>query len=577
MNAIGPIQHFKVHSLESPPYCLPPKSYFSPALAAMQSIGGSYATYCWDKVVVQVVSIAATVKAVVAKVHVLFLNMYAVALASKPLQSAITQILSLVVFDKESTQKLDAARAKLTSDVNCDYYIETARFLGSYVSQFLKSACENGTTMPVELRSPWLDELLWKKPDGSFAYTFKGQVFSTLVTQNTPLFARYIELALLQGFGRFSQTIQKIQSQNRFAFLDLVKDLLVDARGHLELCQQAAQDPEAQNAFSKAVLQQQENVLIKDLIDTSCALFLPNGADDIELPIRDSLVPHIGPFLLSLLKSDVFPQLVSDGLKLAKTPYVKTLLVNEGLMLEKINIEREYRPLVPALNHGYPAHKFKELVDILQPCFKVGVNYALPDFNSVLKNDLAMGVFAQASAQTMVEEMPKISLQEIVRLGLEKLCLALDETGVWAHVNGKRTFQPSAFRFEHTQEIKAANDERLKQKTAFEHARLLNLVQTIGDDPQRLYQLFQSTLFRTNHAVFVPPSSASKSLFGSVLERVASFYGNVTKQAAGVLVQQSNVKEFIQSLNQSIPGKLLLPEHDRAYVVFSRVILKLLK
>lgn len=577
MNAIGPIQQSPIHIPHALPSVAAQKGGFLPALAAIQAMGISAATYCWDSVVVTVVDVATTAKAVVGKIHVLFLNMYASALASRPMQTALSRILSLVVFDKESSQKLDAAKARLASDVNGDYYIETARFLGAYISEFLKSASENGTTMPKELRSPWLDDLLWIKPDGSLAYTFKGQLFSVLVTQNTHVFARYIELALLQGFARFSHHIQKVQSQNRFVFLDLVKDLLVEARSHVELCMRATYFPEEQSAFSKAHVQEQESSVSRELVETALRLFLPNGACDIELPVRDSLVPYVGPYLLSRLVGQVFPQLIADGLTLAKTPYVKTLLLNEGLMLEKINIEREYRPLVPALNHAYPAHKFKELVDVLQPCFQVGVDYALPDFTSVLKNELAMGIFAQASAQTMVEEMPKISLQEIVRLSLEKLCLALDEGGVWSVVDGKRTFEPSAFHFEHTQEQKRVNDERLQQKTAAEHARLQHLVQTTGDDPQRLFQLFQSTLFRTNHAVFVPPSSGSKSFLGSALERVASFYGNVTKQAAGVLVHQSNVKEFIQRLNQSIPGKLLLPEHDRMYAVFSRVILKLLK
>lgn len=561
MYPIGQREQFFIKPFNSLPAAYQ-KSYFTPMARVIKAICVS--SVCNS---VQAISnLGSTVHDVCAKVHVLFLHMYANILDSKPMHTLLTRVLTLVVYDKGSTQKLEAARKVLASDVNGEHYAQTARFLGSYVSQYLKSAVEHGTTMPEELKSPWLKELLWKKPDGTLAYTFKGKLFSLLVLENTDLFSLYIELALLGGFERLATHIRSKQNEDTFAVLHLLKDLLFEATGHLRGCLAKKEEPIAE----------QEQVVVADTIETLFSLLLPN-IDDLELPLRDSLLPHVRPFLVSLLKTEVFPQLLMDGLALAKTPYVKTLLINEGLMLEKENIEREYRPLVPALNLAYPQHKAKELEQILQPCFQVGLSYALPDFNSILKNDTAVGLLAGAAAEAMIEELPKISLQEVVRLVIEKTLPALNEGGVWGVVDGKRAFQPAAFRFEHSQEVKLANEAQLAQKLSAERVRLEYLRTTTGANPLRLFQLFQSTIFRTNHAIYAQPEQESTSWFGSALTSALTAYSKVTNQVAQVLVQRSSIKEFINKLNLSIPSSLLRPEHERIYAVAAKVILKRLK
>ncbi len=567
MNPVGPIQQIPVHASSEPHFFRAVQSSLTVLFVATQKQIVSSAQNCYDTCHFCVHTIATTVESTVVKVHSLFMNTYAAVFESRYLYSAVTRILSLLVFDKGSHEKLEAARELVASDVNGDYYVEIARFLGDYVSQFLKSAMENGCTMPEEMRAPWLAELLWQKPDGSYTYTFKGQVLKALVCENQELLARYIELGLLPGFANFAKRIQTIQSQNQFALLDLTKELLQVAKEHIQSC-----DP-AFEASSRTVVSEAE--AIQNVIETALSIFLPKGAKDLELPVRDSMVKHVGPYLYSVIKTEVLPRLLEVGLEVAKTPYVKTLLLNEGLTLEKINIEREYHPLVPALSNVYPQQKRKELEELLVPCLQVGFNYVMPESNGLLKQ--APGILAPSTAITMIEEMPKIHLQDIVRLALEKVAVVLDDGGAWNVRAGKRYFQQSEFRFEHTQEMKLYNDARLQEKTVAEQARLDELVRTTGADPQRLFQLFQSTLCRTNHAVYVAPSDGSESYISSALSRVSSFYGDLTKRVAEVLVQKGSVREFIRQLNQGIANKLLLAEHERVYVLFSECILKMIK
>lgn len=502
-----------------------------------------------------------TVTSTIRKVHDAALNVYAYVLTTQGVSNAIGRVLSVVAQDSGSQEKLERAQDAVRTDVNGDYYIENARFLGVYVTSFLQSALTNASVMPRHLQAPWLRELVWQKPDATYALKAKGVAFKVLLEQHHELISRHIECALLKGFCAFGERIQRLQSNNRFVFLELVKDLIKEGKDYIEECTK-----NVQKAFD-------ERHAIERIIEVAFSLFLPNGHEDLDLPVRQSLAPYVKPILFAMIKDEIMPQVIEEALLIAKTPYVKTLMINEGLELEKINIEREYHPNVPALTTDYPSYKVRELEELLHPAMQVGFSYVMPDAHSLIKQ--ASGVLAPAAAKTMIEELPKIHLQEIVRMGLEKLPLALNETGSWSVVEGRRIFTAGQFLFPHTEEAKLQIDARMAEKTRLELERLNDLVTTTGANPQRLLQVFQSKICRTNHAEYVHPSDSSGMISGLV-NKVASFYGTFTKKAASMLMEQGNVREFIRSLNQGIVTKLRLPEHDRMYLVFSDTILNLL-
>ncbi len=568
MSGLGPIH--KLSTYEYLPFA-PQKTFFTPVHVISKQVAVSAFSSLADSFRFTIVSLVDGVKALIAKVHFCFLNTYADVLGSSTMHKAMTSLLSLVVFDKGVEAKLADARTRLLHDVNCDYYLQTAQFFGLYVSQYMKSAFMHAPTMPKELRSEAMTQMLWQKPDGSLTYTFKGQAMLALVSENEELIAKYVELNFLEGISHFAERLHKIQSQNQFAFLDFVKDLIDKAKGHLYECDYARKYPENIRPSTLP----SDNTLTSDLIEAGLSIFLPKGAKSLVLPIRDSLQDYVGEFVYSLLKTQILPDLLQEGLTLAKTPYVKNLLLSEGLRLEKINIEREFRPSVPLLKTEYPPKKLKELEKTLYNCLYTGFSYLIPDLLPTFASQLAPRTLAASGAEAMAEELPLISFQEIVRLIIEKMLVALDEGGQWKGKDGLQYFEHSEFRFEHTAATKLHNEIRLKEKTIFEQQRLLELAETTGADPKRLVQLVQSKAFRTNHAVY--EHNTPGNFVSSFFAPLGSLYSNLTKQVSSVGVSRSGIPDLIQSLNRRIATQLQLPEHERIYTIFVYCVLDLLK
>ncbi len=545
-------------------------SFFTPlALVAKGELSG------WR------ISLVHSAHDLVKKIHNFFLSLYATILESKPFELVTRRLLTLFIMDKDSERKLQAAKAAIAWDHNSAYYIETSRFFGKYVTAYLKSAIAHAKTMPDELRMPWMRELIWETPDGALAFTIKGKIFETALHENEELIARYIELNMLKGFERFAEKIHKIQSKNTFAFLDLVKDLLGVADSHLYTLDQAKRHPE--HAAEDVPLAVQEEEAKNALIKKAMQIFLPNGVEDFDLPIRASFQTRVGDVLYSLIEKRVMPTLIEEGLLIAKTPRIKSMLVYQGLMLEKVNIEAESKPDIPELRTDYPPTRLKELEEVLHGTLYNGFSYAIPDQFSNFVTQIAPQTLASSGALTMAEVLPLISLQEVMRILMEKMLLCLDEGGRWEGKGSLTQFVSSNdFQFEHTLSQKLANDRIRRERTEEELAKTAHLAEIAANDPKRIFQLVQSKVFQRNHAVFVPKEKPQEpnllaTIFTPIFQPIVNLYDGFSKQAAQWGVEKSGIPDLLTTVNTRMAVDLLDPKHERLFPLFANHVVKLLE
>ncbi|MBS0636398.1 MAG: hypothetical protein JSS12_02710 [Verrucomicrobia bacterium] len=477
------------------------------------------------------------------KVKTVFLNFYASILASDLFRDVTRKVVSLVFFDRGSEQKLTRAREILMPrDVNREQYLASSKFIASFVGEMLDDMFMHGPNMPRQIRPEWLDELVWQKPDGSFVYTLRGQIAHNLVRENRALIERYIELSLLQIFSRIAERIQTVQSRNVFISLEATQEILAVVTEHLSGCEGQNKPKAADSAED-----------IAQIIRMALELTLPDRGVDIELPIHERLEPYIKSFLFSLLENELLPQLVQEGLIQARSRLVKIQGFNQALTKVKENLSQEYRPEVPPSVSSFPPEKLSRLEDVLNACLTVSFTYLLNDYETILKSDLAVEKIAKAGAVAMVEKLPKIMLQEIVRTGLEELPEAL-----------------SNVRFIHTLEADQAQKLKQEAKLRDEENRMVDLIRTTGEDPKRLFQLLQATLFFTNKPVYTPPTERSR------WSGLTALYGKVTQAVAQKMVEYSSIQEFILRINQSASHKLFLAEHDRLYILVAKKVLSLI-
>ncbi len=515
------------------------------------------------------------------KVHDFFLTLYAQILESKPFEIVSKRLLTLFIMDKDSERKLQEAKANIAWDHNSAHYMETARFFGKYVTSYLKSALANAKTMPDELRMPWMRELLWETPEGKLAFTLKGKILETAVLENEELIQRYVELNVLKGCARFAEKIHKIQSDNEFVFLDLVKDLLGVADSHLMRLDQAKRHPE-HAVVDEVPLAQQEEEAKTALIKKAMEIFLPNGIEDFELPIRASFQTRVADVLYSLLEQRVLPTLIEEGLLIAKTPRVKSMLIYQGLMLEKVNIEVESKPDIPGLRTDYPPTRLKELEEALHGTLYNGFSYAIPDQFSNFVTQVAPRTLASSGAETMAEVLPLISLQEVMRILMEKMLPCLDEGGRWEGKGSLIHFVSSDdFHFEHTLDQKLQNDRIREERTREELAKTALLAETAANDPKRIFQLVQSKVFRRNHAIFVPkekeaPQNLLGTIFQPIVSSIVGVYDGFSKHASQWGVEKSGIPDLLTTVNTRMAKDLLDPKHERIFPLFANHVVKLL-
>ena len=554
------------------------KSLFSDAL----SVALSFPCYIYRSVKIAIVNVFTAfieeAKTILFRIYSLFWETYSSCVNHPATYDLFAWVSSFIVEDNSSAEKIVQAKQHLFEKTRTQVYNETAHTLSKYLIKYLRHSLDNAFEMHATVRPGWVSALSWQKPDGSMTFSLVGRLLRTYLKENEALVERYIELNILKRISCFVDIMQKVQSEKRFAFLDLLRGFIAtNGKAHFYECNAKARhlaehpptDLELANmARDLQVLNGRFKTSFDVIAEVVMKMLFPQGEKDIELPMSATPASYLQHYLFELLKQEALPKVMTTGFSIATTEYAKYVIMLEGFKLLGKAVDQELHRNVPQLEIHYP--QLAELSIALEDALPEIFDYGDPNFIPSSISSIAQKKLADKSADKMGEKLQTMTLQELVLMGLDKLLPALNDGGRWVEEEGQKRFLQQPFQFEITLDDKREKERQYQVKTERAKQDLTEYVASIGTTRHGIEQLFQYAVFGANSPHYYEPQQSS-----TVWEKISDFYHRVTKQVAATGVSQMGLVERLGRLNQALLGKMMRPEHHKLYIEFAQAVLEL--
>jgi hypothetical protein len=436
-------------------------------------------------------------KDAVLSTHVIFLNLYRQLKYSDHLAHYLARFVQYNIHGNDLQQKVQACRAEIALKTGSPVCCEVARVGTEIAFAFLKEHVCNIESFDPSLHPDWVQKYLFRENH----YTLTGNIAKKLIDANEQLCKTVIESTLLKLLGNIHDHLQKVQSQGahgdagaahreHFPLLDFLTDALENLAVHFSDSPDTAVAPkDKQEPFYKA------------LAESLLPIALPNGAQDIELPVSKTVASYLSVYIFNAVKDEALPLVLNDLYDQIRSKECKDLLILQALTALHEFIDQEHPQQASS---GLPVqyHSVGKLSKAIHDALSSFLGYANldPGFLNWILTRFAPQAVGSHAAAAICKELEKRSLQQLFLEGLQEGLKEINPGGKWqddhflmAQVTFTKTIQ------------EAAHIKRLRQeKLALQDAEIAKLLQEIGLDPKGL-------MLAAKNQIYAAPNSKEPS------------------------------------------------------------------
>lgn len=426
-------------------------------------------------------------KDAVLSTHTIFLDLYRQLVYSDRFAAYLARFIQYNIYPNNLLEQAQACRAEITLKTGSAICCEVARVGTEFAFAFLKEHVGNIESFEPSVRPDWVQKYLFCDNH----YTLTGSVVKKLVAANEQLCKTVIEYTLLKLLGNIHDHLQKIQSQQvqgdalasdrqHFPLLDFLTDVLQNLAVHFSDSPDIiVASKEKQKPFYKA------------LADALIPIGLPNGAQDLELPVSKTVASYLSVYIFDAIKDEAMPLVLNDLYDLARTKECKNILFLHALTALHEFIDQEHPVQVSGIPVQY--HSVGMLSKAIHDALSSFLGYANldPGFLNWIVTRFAPQAVGRHAAESICRELEKRSLQQLLLEGLQKLLEDLNPGGKW---------QDDYFQMAEVKFIKTAKEADLvkqtqQEKIALQDAKIAELLQKTGLDPKGLMLAAKSQIY----------------------------------------------------------------------------------
>lgn len=462
--------------------------------------------------------------------------------------------------------KIEALRFNHRLLTKSDISGEACRFLAKYLERYISQYVAHFDEVSENVHPHWIQHLFEEpRADGSQSFTLIGEALRSFLLHHQKLFTDTLEVNILKIVYRLQEKINELQSENPNFLLDFVKDACREAEFHFDDLVQPV-----------SVWPDEKLVNFQALEDRLLALFLPHGAEDLEIPGPELLQEQIREPIFKLIREQVAPKLLSEIFELLKDTRVKDQILFQGFSFLKSFVNEETPDDTKShegslFSSNYIAHP--EFNKALGSIFIKFFEYIEPSLLKKLFFFIRKEDIGDTLGPCLSEQIQLLTLPELMVRAIHIMLYALNGNGNWVEKSEELCYLEAPIVFPKTIE----DQEMLVQEevnTRIElRKELEKLLDEIGKDPKGLMQLARKK--------YMPESQGDKdeSADRSFLSRISGYFfsgisSTANKAKSGLLsfsVQQ--VSKKIHFLGKEAFQKMDEPVHDRLYQLLAQNVI----
>lgn len=515
-------------------------SVFSPFNVA-KTICSKTFSYCRRVVYYSGSSVFAFAKETTLKAYEIFMLFSYRAVRSDMSVGILSKLVDFFIKDNDYDQKNAELIAHIQEkSVNAAYFFELEKFISTYTITGLKNTFLQACEMESAARASWVNTHIVTEDD----YTLLGKMLCALLERHESVIRKALAHFILKILSNLIDSVQKVQSENTFATLDLILNALNLVPNHFQECKvrerlQAAGDFQSQNLEIQNVIKFQ---FCKSLTAAILQIILPNGANELDLPVSKTLASYLSVGIFNQLQAKL-PNTLLKGFEKVFEPDRKKDIFYQVLKLMHRIIDVEH-PVIDENAIKMCYERLQELADSLYASTSAFLDYADPTVMSWLVKYIATSKLSQLTAKKMVEELERDTLQDIIVLAIKKLLPVINRGGKWVD----ERFEMAPIPFIKTEaEFGAVHAARL-QKNARRDQKIQVLLDTIGQDPKGIVQKRASRADPENN--------------GGIMAAIASYAQSASQNLLYNVLNLADLQGRIHRINLAILQKMGRPEHE---------------
>lgn len=496
------------------------------------------------------------VKYTVKKVQACFAFFYDLLMKSHFIERGVEKLVSLFVFEKEVLDAVQAEKALLDQKTGSQVASEFCKLQARYIGSFLETSLDKAKEWEVEKRPPWISSLLTEEAEG-LHFTLVGHTIASYVKNKKTFIEKVLELQFLKVFSQLNDRFHKLQHENNFVVHDQIQEMLTKVTTHLNTC------------TARRVLGQEvplNEIDFQQIAEDVLHILLPNGEQDLELPVRHFIAKPLRKKIFHLLKTELVPLGIQKLFSKLTRPLSRDqLLLAAFTSLYKIVEEEQLH----APHDDTVYERENEVQKALYNAFLAFIEYIDPSIAPKLVKDFLLQKIATAASKQLCKELKKRPLQRLLKMGLKQIALESNPGGAWEKTRDKISFSEVPFTFVITQQDREERARLKEEKRLKLQHDLEELLSNIGKEGKGLKKIAKESLAK--------PKEGDATSF---LWRPVSFAQNLLHRVSDKTVdtgfEVARVTEKIQVLSATILEKMRDPEHETIVIDLANTLIQLL-
>lgn len=488
---------------------------------------------------------------------------------------------SFFIKDSGFDEKLATLRYELKRKTGTNHYAEFEKVIAAFAVAAVSNDLERALEFDTLAVPKWVKKAVLTQ-EGTYGFT--GKTLLLLLQKHKALFEKIVSCTVLTMLDNLTDAIQKAQSENTHALLDLILSILQEVPAHFYECQcrEAAMALPNYDESDPAALEAKMDEFFKTVSAGIIELLFTRGAKDITLPVSPTLASYLSVFALDSLKNKTLPKLIAKGFNELSETYVKNGILAKLFqeMHQAIDIEHELIDK-PLIDSNY--ERIGELATAIHECIRCFLEYTDPTFLPWFVSTVVPYKIASSIALEVSGELEAKTVQEVARALIEALLVTINPGGQWVELDGEAHFQLAPFSFVVTASEFDEVEQNKNRKRAAHVIEIDHYIDTIGRDPKGLIQLMKNKLFAigSNQSsdqvvaaeAAAAPVSMLATLSDTVSRQVQAGYEAASHRFVLGTLWAANVSRRIKNVNIAIKEKMVHPAHELLCLDVVRLVL----